>query len=400
MPSRLLTDRLCASRPSAARVTFFDTKARGLALRIGPRRRTWHFVYRYHAGPPRWLTLGTYPELTLEKAREAAGPYRYALDVEDRDPGYVEPPEPAPVAAPVLTFADFAKVYIGFAALTKRTWRDDQAKIEKYLVPAWGPLPLRDISRRHVADLLDTLVAKGLTVGVNRIQALISRIFTLALDRGAVDAHPATRLLKRAKEVPRERTLTDDEIRALWIGLEAQPGPAADVIKLRLLLGQRGGETAGMTWADVDLVAKTWHLPATATKNARPHTVPLPDTALAILTRRRADTPDDEPRVFPAHVLQTDSGRSLSALLPAGAQWTDTRRTCATRLAALGYSETVIGRTLNHARYTVTARHYNQHAYVGEMRAALESWDRELARIVADHPKTGADVLPMVRGPR
>ena len=47
----------------------------------------------------------------------------------------------------------------------------------------WGPLPLRSITRSHVHQVLDTLVVKGLTVGVNRIQALISGIFTIALDR-------------------------------------------------------------------------------------------------------------------------------------------------------------------------------------------------------------------------
>ncbi len=52
-------------------------------------------------------------------------------------------------------------------------------------------------------------------------------------------------------------------------------------------------------------------------------------------------------------------------------------------LAGLGFSEEVVGRTLNHARYTVTARHYIKHAYLIETRQALETWDRVLADIVA-----------------
>ena len=43
-------------------------------------------------------------------------------------------------------------------------------------------MPLRDITRAHVHELLDTLVAKGMTIGVNRIQAVISKLFTVALD--------------------------------------------------------------------------------------------------------------------------------------------------------------------------------------------------------------------------
>ena len=40
------------------------------------------------------------------------------------------------------------------------------------------------------------------------------------------------------------------------------------------------------------------------------------------------------------------------------------------------------GRCLNHARYTVTAKHYNQHLYLAETRAALEAWDGEIDRII------------------
>ena len=65
-----------------------------------------------------------------------------------------------------------------------------------------GPLPARDITRRHVHELLDTLVAKGMTTGVNRVQAVISRLFTVALDRSLIDAHPAARMLKRFQEKP------------------------------------------------------------------------------------------------------------------------------------------------------------------------------------------------------
>jgi len=78
-------------------------------------------------------------------------------------------------------------------------------------------------------------------------------------------------------------------------------------------------------------------------------------------------------------------------------EWTDLRRTVGTRLAGLGFDETTIGRVLNHARYTVTAKHYNQHVYLDEIRRALTAWDRELQHVVTDAPKK-TRVLPMRRG--
>jgi hypothetical protein len=134
------------------------------------------------------------------------------------------------------------RLYETFAKGRKKTWRDDIAMARRHLLPVWGPMPLRAIMRAHVHELLDTLVAKGLTTGVNRVQAVISRLFTDTLDRSLVDAHPAARMIKRFKEQPSERVLTDDELRALWTTLDAHLGAPADAIRLRLLLGQRGGE--------------------------------------------------------------------------------------------------------------------------------------------------------------
>jgi integrase len=190
------------------------------------------------------------------------------------------------------------RLYETFAKGRKKTWRDDIAMARRHLLPVWGPMPLRAIMRAHVHELLDTLVAKGLTTGVNRVQAVISRLFTDTLDRSLVDAHPAARMIKRFKEQPSERVLTDDELRALWTTLDAHLGAPADAIRLRLLLGQRGGEVMGMRWDEVDLKARVWHLPR-GRENGRPHSVPLPPTALALLERRRGEAPADAAAVFP-----------------------------------------------------------------------------------------------------
>ena len=230
MPRLALTDRFISSLRPAGRVVYFDTKTRGLALRATSNgMKTWAFVYRA-AIKPNWITLGAYPAVTLADARTLSVESRHAIDVQKRDPATERraereaakvPPVPTPA---VFTFGDMAKLYETFAKGKKKTWQDDIGKLNRYLVPAWGRLPLRDITRAHVHEVLDVLVAKGLTVGVNRVQAVISRLFTVALDRSLVDAHPAARMIKRFKEQPSDRVLTDDELRALCLGLEERPG--------------------------------------------------------------------------------------------------------------------------------------------------------------------------------
>lgn len=396
MPTLMMTDRAVAGLKPRVRRTYLDEQTAGLALRVGARQRTWYFVYR-NGGPQEWVKLGTYPAVKLAEAREKARKQRHALDngvdpaVERRKPP-VEP-EPPPN---VFTFAEFVPGFVHFQKGRKKTWADDRDKIDRHILPAWGPLPLKAITRADVQALLDTIAGKGLTVGVNRIQAIVSRIFTYALDRGLIDAHPASRVIKRFKEQPRDRVLTDDELRALWTGLNAQPGAASDATRLRLLLGQRGGETAGMTWAELDLEAAIWTLPRRRTKTQKnAHVVALPPTALALLTRRRAAVAADEPAVFPGYTLQGDEHKTLGTINAGAYEWKDLRRTVATRLGELGFDDTVIGRVLNHAKVTITSRHYNQHAYLEEIRAALVAWDVELQRILSKQAKPASRVLPM-----
>jgi hypothetical protein len=62
-----------------------------------------------------------------------------------------------------------------------------------------------------------------------------------------------------------------------------------------------------------------------------------------------------------------------------------------------GFSEEVIGRALNHARYTVTAQHSIKHGYEAEVRRALETWDADLADIIAGRDIAPAAVVPFRR---
>ncbi len=61
----------------------------------------------------------------------------------------------------------------------------------------------------------------------------------------------------------------------------------------------------------------------------------------------------------------------------------DLRRTLATRLGAMGISDEVIGKILNHAPTTVTGKHYNHAQRFSDMKAALEQWDHRL-RVLLD----------------
>ena len=167
-------------------------------------------------------------------------------------------------------------------------------------------------------------------------------------------------------------------------------------MRLRLLLGQRGEEVIAMKASEIDLKARLWDLPGARTKNGRPHSVPLPTTAVTLL-RLRTEVPADESRVFPCLTPWSDDHRAFAEIHGGGYTWKDLRRTVSTRLAARGFSEEVVGRALNHARYTVTARHYIKHSYIAETRRALDAWDDELNAVIGEPSDASSAVLPFRR---
>lgn len=77
----------------------------------------------------------------------------------------------------------------------------------------------------------------------------------------------------------RDRTLTDEEIRALW-GLDGAMGTLA---KLAFLTAQRKGSLERARWDGIDVSSATWTIPAADMKSGKAHRAPLSDPALRLL---------------------------------------------------------------------------------------------------------------------
>jgi hypothetical protein len=83
-------------------------------------------------------------------------------------------------------------------------------------------MPLREITRTQVHELLDMLVTQGMTVGVNRIQPHFSPVHARARPF-ARQCASCRRHDEAFQEKPSDRVLTDDALRVLVLGLDARP---------------------------------------------------------------------------------------------------------------------------------------------------------------------------------
>ena len=380
MPTRRLTDQAVRSlRPDSRQVDYWDVNPRNFGVRISPAGRK-TFVVRYrNAGRYRRMSLGVYPTVTLADAR---GHARQVLGevASDEDPAQVRQD-----ARRAPSFEALAALYLEkHARVRKRSWRQDRRVIENELLPKWRTWRASEVRRRDVRELVEAIAERPAPIAANRIRALISKIFNFGISREMVEFNPCAQFERPAPERQRDRVLTDTEIRTFWTALDQEPLEIAAAFRLRLVTAQRGVEVHNMRWANVDLDSRWWTVPASDAKNDLPHRVPLNDLAVDILTGLRDRTASDASASIYALTGARGPKQRAAVSNRLGLddfRGHDLRRTAASRMASAGVPRLVVGKVLNHVEQGVTAV-YDRHSYDGEKRAALDTWARDLMRIL------------------
>src|SRR5438093_1328370 len=173
MPTTKLTDAALRTltAPATGQVLMWDTLVRRFGLRLSAGgAKTWLVKYRL-AGRARWFTLGTFPLLSLSDARAKA---KAALVQVAQG---VDPASEKHAARKAVTVGELAALYVEkHARPNKRSWKRDEQNLKKYLPKAWTNMPARDITRRQVRELLDS-VAERAPVQANRVLALLRKVW-------------------------------------------------------------------------------------------------------------------------------------------------------------------------------------------------------------------------------
>jgi integrase len=402
---RPLTDALIRGLrpPAKGRLELADAACRGLWLRvtaIGSKS----FAFRYRAQGVRRverLTLGKYPDVSLRDARARADKLRAQIAAGKNPSAHRR-------EASARSFAALAERYLTeHARRHKRTAAKDERNLRLHILPRWAERDFASITRADVIALIERLVSTGKPVLANRVHALISGIFSFAMDVDLASANPAARLRKRGVETVRTRTLSDAEIQLFWHRI-SEIGSVGLALQLVLATGCRPGEAAAIAHAELEFdgdgTPTGWTIPPARSKNGRAHFVPLSPLASALVAEamgQGSGTFIFVSRSKRGHVDNIALAKAMAqmpALLSddreAGAEsWKadpptahDLRRTVATRLAAAGVPSEDVSAILGHVRAGVTGRHYDHYDRANEKRRALERWARILASIIAPAP--------------
>jgi integrase len=358
-----------AKFPATGQRFIRDAKSPGLALRItagGARSFVWEGRVR---GRVRRITLGPHPAVSLGVARQKA------LETAAAVARGEDPAEALARERGELTFGQLAERYMErhararkrSAAQDERMLRDvlpakdDAEELDAAPIPAgWRLRRLSDITRDHVAQLHARLGGERGHYTANRVLALVRTMFNLAREWGVFRGDNPTAGTRMFREEKRDRFLSPDELKRVLeaLGTETDWRWRA-YFKLALLLGPRKHELLRARWEDFDLRARTWRLPTT--KAARPHLLPLPASAMALLESLSSRGKSEW--IFPSRA--SESGhledpkkawqRTRATAGVKDVRVHDLRRTLGSWLAASGYGLPLIGRVLNHTQPTTTA---------------------------------------------
>lgn len=353
--------------------------------------KSWALRYRF-GGKPSKLTLGRWPIMGVAEARGAATD---ALEEIHHGRNPAEAKKAAKAEASADTDRDrlsnVIDLFMKRHASRNRRGDDVLAMFRREIMDKWGDRDIHSITKRDVIEVLDGVVDRGSPVTANRLRAHLNTLFNWAKGRDVIEANPLDGIKPPAPEKPRNRVLTDDEIRLFWNACDGLGYPFGPIYRLLLLTGQRLREVAEMSWREVD--GDIWTLPDARSKNADQHTVPLSAEALAVL--------ETLPRISGRYVFTTTGNSAVSGFTRAKERVDklmaeassdpipaftihDLRRTAATGMAGLRFPPHVVEAVLNHRSGTRrgVAGVYNRFDYADEKRAALEAWARYVIQLV------------------
>jgi integrase len=359
--------------PGKSDAIFFDDDVPGLGLRLrGGGKRSWIFQYAVGAKQRR-MTIGAAPAHTLAVARKTATELLARVRLGE-DPAASKRENQRRAAD---TVDATLRLYLPEKKqrLAPRSYVAVERHLLRYAKPLHG-LGVALVSRRDIGSLLTAIAASSGGPSANMTRASLSAFFAWCMAGGLVEQNPVT----GTHMVPmqsRTRVLSTAELATVWRACDDNAYGA--IVKLLILTGQRRDEIGGLRFGEISdgIIA----LPASRSKNRKPHVIPLSAAAAAILAGR-SQTSDF---VFGAQAFVTWSyGKRLldAALASAGAKlepWTlhDLRRSVATGMAeGLGVAPHVIEAVLNHVsgHKAGVAGIYNLATYEKEKRAALVMW--------------------------
>ena len=383
---------------------FEKTESSGLAVRVMPSgNKSW--IYRFTLNGRRCkMTLGKYPGISLKQAREL---HIQAESLKEQGINPIEHVEQQKLKQDYTIKNLLLSWYSNYIEKNRKQPQQIKQLIDADIIPLLGHMVLEKIQSRDITRALDIIVNRGAPVHANKVLSTLKQAFNYATSRGDLAENPAMNIRARdigGLEKPRERFLTLEEIKTLWLFLDSDASKMFTHmkagIKIILLTGIRTAELRLAQWNEFDFEQSLWTIPANHTKSGETMKIHLaPQTKLLLEKLRLHRTScyvlpgakNNQPltdKSLPKAVKRIQDRVGIP-------QWTphDLRRTFATQLGeALHIDPVVIEKCLGHKMPKIMAT-YNKNEMLPQRRDALDKWSKCIHDLVYPNVATGIFTL-------
>jgi integrase len=358
--------------PEEGRTAYDDSETPGLGLFVHPTGNKTFFWFRRVNGVPTRKTIGEFPALSVENARDKAGEFNTAL-ARWKANEYTGP-SPFTQRSGVTfgeLFDEYHDVYRKAQAKNPARLPEERRRFDRYL-KKWENRKMDSLRSEEFLDLHRDITKNHGRITANRTIQLGRRVVNWA---GTVEGRKRWKgdnpfEFKLNKEKPRERFAQTEELQRLFASLAAEKNvDLRDFVRLALFTGQRRGDVSAMRWSELSLTATGQHQWTISNpKNGETHVVPLLPQAVAVLAERQQAAKQKEeekkissPFVFPSsgksgHIRDIKRGWKKLKKNAKLANLTvhDLRRTLGSWMAMSGVSLPIIGEALGHKSLAAT----------------------------------------------
>ena len=368
-----------------------------LQVRQGAGGLTRSWLYRYSVGRKQhWIGFGSYPTVTLQRAREKAWEAR-RLRADGGDPLEAKRSRRAAVVSrgPIksMTFQECAHAHIerhevGWAA---KYSRQQVQLLTDYAFPVIGSKGLAAVTTQDVLAVLTPLWTT-MPVSANRLRNRIELILDAARAAGHIPAENQNvarwrghldKLLPRPSKVAaveHHASTPYRDVPVLMEQLRQRDAISALALQFICLTACRASECLGMEWAEINLDAKLWVIPARRMKGRREHRVPLNDATIEVL---KSGAEGDRP--FPISIVALQRLRERLGMSETTHGLRSSFRVwCA---ECTNYPAEIAEQCLAHVTGSAVEQAYQRSDLLDQRRQLMQRW--------ADYVTTTATVVPL-----
>jgi integrase len=279
------------------------------------------------------------------------------------------------------TFTELLERYTNEHAARRANYRRERTSV-KNLKAFFGNPTLDQVTPKRIVAYKNQRYIDGVKPAtINRELATLKKAFNLARREWEwCNDNPVCRVSMERENNTRDRWLTVDEEMPLF---HAAAPWLRELMIFAIHTGMRQGEILGLTWAGVDLFRRI--VTVFKSKNGERRTIPLNQTALALLKHKYGSRSVDTALVFPSEAQTRLNASNISRSLHLALEkakmtdfhFHDLRHTCATRMVQGGVDLYKVQRLLGHKSPIMTQRY--AHHYPESLRDGIEVLDTDRA---------------------